>query len=122
MEPGTYNVKLTVSDGIRSKSILRTGYVKVGQCAGIDPAGNIQSIRVYPNPAGEMVTISVPGAQGTVKVGIFDGFGREVKSVVTAGSLGNCRVTLNISGLKRGLYLVRVTDARRSQVHKLIVN
>ncbi|WP_194767887.1 T9SS type A sorting domain-containing protein [Tamlana sp. I1] len=69
---------------------------------------------IYPNPASSHVTIK--GVQAISEVSIFDVMG---KQVLKTKSLTNDQ--LNVSHLKTGVYIIRVTDANNySTVKKLV--
>ena len=47
--PGEYDVRLTVTDGIHSRTVLKKSYIRVKSCSSYDPEGKIAIL--YPNPS-----------------------------------------------------------------------
>jgi hypothetical protein len=107
-----------------SNYLWRSGFVS----SGIGPA----RFSVYPNPAISEITISVSDAQmlsetiapteisaiGDVK--IFDSFGTLKK---TTASIANQKsITLNVSDLQKGTYLIIINSDTIRETHKLIID
>ena len=72
-----------------------------------------------PNPADESVTVIFPESEGRVTVELSDLSGRVVRTVGGAGLGG--RLTVDVSDLASGPYLVRLASADRQQVTRLTV-
>lgn len=72
--------------------------------------------QVYPNPANNEVTIQF--GEQTVSVNIFDIKG---KVVISSGMASNSILTLNISALNKGMYLVQITNNEDIIIKQLIV-
>jgi photosystem II stability/assembly factor-like uncharacterized protein len=73
-------------------------------------------IAVYPNPAVEMVNVSVKdGASFTVDV--YDTNGRKVDAVISNGN----NTSFNVANLPSGVYYLKVTQDKKSATKKLIV-
>jgi hypothetical protein len=72
------------------------------------------SIRVYPNPANEFVTINTNDAQA--QASLFDASGRLVKTV-PAGM--NAQVS--VAELNSGIYLLQVVSNKGNHIVKLVV-
>jgi len=69
------------------------------------PGKNTTQIRLYPNPAKDVVHIQYDlELRGEVTIHIIDSSGRKIKSLRDEGMFGPNRITLNISELKEGLY------------------
>lgn len=73
-------------------------------------------IKVYPNPAQQIVTIE--GADQYNRIQLFDAGGRIVRE-----QLKNSQYLLNMSlnGLKSGIYLLRLSNNKESQTLKLVI-
>ena len=72
---------------------------------------------ISPNPAKDIVTLSLPAVSHNFSLTIIDKLGRIVKSE----SFQNTdQATLNIMELVSGLYFLRVTAGGKTEVHKLI--
>ncbi|MFM7728084.1 MAG: fasciclin domain-containing protein, partial [Flavobacteriales bacterium] len=61
---------------------------------------------VYPNPASEEITISMPAMNGSTTYSIYSTTG----SLVTTGTLNNSRSTLEIDALTQGMYQLKITN------------
>jgi uncharacterized surface protein with fasciclin (FAS1) repeats len=61
---------------------------------------------VYPNPAAEELTISMPAMNGSTTYAIYSTTG----SLVSTGTLNNSRSTLEIDALTQGMYQLKITN------------
>lgn len=85
----------------------------------IEENNNIAEVNVYPNPASGLVNIAVTGDEtGMLNVQILDLNGRLVVS--ESHNAGNT-ITVDISGLTAGVYMVRVSGNNSEKVSNLIV-
>ena len=80
-------------------------------------AENIGGVMLYPNPTTSRLTIA--NVEPSAQISIIDMSGREVRSMVNAK--GGDRVEVSVADLPRGCYYVRVADAKRQSVNKLIL-
>ena len=78
----------------------------------IENAATQPSMKVYPNPAHSIVTVAL-GSGNATDVDLYDINGRKVKSVKKAQGI----VNIDISGLLRGVYMLRCG----SEVTKLVI-
>jgi len=74
------------------------------------------AVAVYPNPFEESVTVQISSeeqsATSAVTIEIFDVYGRFIKSFQQPQDAAN--VTLDLSGLSNGAYILKVSDNYRS--------
>jgi hypothetical protein len=106
-----------------SNYLSRSGYVVHGVGAAL--------ISVYPNPADNEITISVADEQAlsktdvinqNVSVGditIYDSFGMIKKHIKTNANQKS--ITVNVSDLQKGTYLLLVNNGTTIESHKLII-
>jgi hypothetical protein len=75
------------------------------------------TIKILPNPANEWITLSFPDilTNGKVELSIYDLLGRQVLSEKVYPE--NRLVSLNVSDLPSGIYLIETYDSR-NQVMK----
>ena len=73
---------------------------------------------VYPNPSNGEITVSVAGTFGEGQIRIYDINGREVYNK-PATLEGN--VSVNATGLSRGVYIMNITSDSSSHTTKLII-
>jgi hypothetical protein len=75
-------------------------------------------VKVSPNPASTWVNIALDASNKPVTVQMTDISGRLVKQ---ANSVGRQSITLDISGLPRGLYTIKLVGAGENAIHKLVI-
>ncbi len=102
--PGTYDVSLTVTNAFGFDELVQVGYIYVGG-VGVDELSQ-NSIRVYPNPVKDVVTIET--GSNIQQVQIFNITGQ----IVMTEQASSKSVTLNTSMLRSGIYFLKVkTDS-----------
>ncbi|THV61599.1 T9SS type A sorting domain-containing protein [Flagellimonas alvinocaridis] len=80
-----------------------------------EPAQELQGFKMYPNPAyGEEVYITTE-SNGTKQIKVFDVFGEVVLTDRIATN------TLDISRLVPGVYVLQVTEQKKTMTRKLVV-
>ena len=94
--------------------------VTTGDAVGIDDAGQDFECNIYPNPASDMVTISLTGVEGRVDVSVVDINGRTV-TAQTLDCAADCTKQMDVSGLAQGAYYVHIVGNNVNSVRKLIV-
>ncbi|UGS23900.1 PA domain-containing protein [Flavobacterium channae] len=80
---------------------------------------NSGKIRVYPNPANNVINIAILNYTGDLNVEMYDINGRVVKSV-SVDFTGNYSVDLN--GLSTGVYVVKLAGSELNYTEKIIIN
>ncbi|MEI6060385.1 MAG: lamin tail domain-containing protein [Bacteroidota bacterium] len=112
---GIYSVTLKATNLYGNNTLTKTDYIRVG-VDGIrfQPSGLI----VFPNPTGGKFLVTNP-ADDILEITVFSPVGRHVKSALSAENI----ISLDLSGLSRGLYLVRIFDktSQSARVIKLIL-
>ena len=92
------------------------------QQGGEDPSGidNVPgtSLKLQPNPATSVVSLTLKGVSGNVNMALIDMSGRVVNSSSFNAEDG---AKINVSNLAKGAYFVRITNDKFSKVEKLIV-
>ncbi len=87
-------------------------------CSGINEYGNDAVIAMYPNPTTGLTNIKVDGLNGRANLNIYNLQGQRVYS----GSMeGSSLTTIELSGLSKGVYLVKIQNEQRSLINKLII-
>jgi PKD repeat protein len=119
-DPGDYDVRLTVSDGIHSRSVLKRNYIHVKNCNATDPEGYIAVL--YPNPSKGTLHIKFLSGTGTrFQITLYDTGGKYISSwsanPVFPGEVFN----FDISSLKSGLYFVRLNSTGYTKSARIIV-
>ena len=83
----------------------------------VDVANNAV-VKVQPNPASSVANLTVEGVNGDVNFALIDMNGRVISQKVINA---NATEQINLEGLARGTYFVRITNNHFSKVEKLIV-
>jgi hypothetical protein len=88
-----------------------------GDTTAINVADNAV-VKVQPNPASSVANLTIEGVNGDVNFALIDMNGRVISQKVI-----NAKATeqINLEGLARGTYFVRITNNNFSKVEKLIV-
>lgn len=84
--------------------------VTVLDCAGINEATE-NAFTVYPNPANDVVTVSLKGANGTISLVAADG------KVIETREVSSTTETFNVRSLNAGVYFIQVGQS----VQKLMI-
>jgi hypothetical protein len=77
------------------------------------------NVKIYPNPATDLINVSVSNYVGDLKVELFDVNGRLV-NVKTVDFSGNYSMELN--SLNSGVYIVKLTGTNLNYSEKIVVN
>jgi hypothetical protein len=86
-----YTLKVQLGTATRENGLITSGF-------------NKQTVQLFPNPATNQVNLYVNGYEGRSQAQVFDLFGKQVlQQTVTAG-----QNELNINGLAKGIYMVKV--------------
>lgn len=79
----------------------------------------------YPNPAQEDVTLRITSEEinKAVKIQLFHITGTEILTeVLPASSAYTQQLTLNVSGLVSGMYVVKVNNGRQSKTQQIVIS
>lgn len=108
--PGTATITVTAEDGTTTQDYVVTitvSTVGVGQL-------NNNNLRIYPNPASDLVTIVAPAGS---HVWILNSLGKDISGIVMKSSSEN----IDLSSFKAGIYFVKIQDSEGLIVKKLLV-
>lgn len=112
-EPGIYTLELSSSCGVLYDTIV------VYQTIGIDSPNEEGAVFVYPNPADEMVYLSVNGnVNEEMLVSLYSMEGR---LILQTTEMGNPIIELSIRDLPSGIYLLSIQQSKHNQTLKLII-
>ncbi|WP_460675762.1 SBBP repeat-containing protein [Hymenobacter coalescens] len=78
------------------------------------------TLRMYPNPASEQLTLRLPG-RGRAQVVLYNHFGHAVRELSVADSSTDADLLLDVRSLPAGLYTLRVTSGGESESRQLQV-
>jgi hypothetical protein len=93
-----------------------------GTCEEVEPGVGLNNnisdnFELFPNPAGDLVTIILPELANNANIEILDISGKIVKTSTTSVP----QTTLDLTELTEGLYLVKIVSGENTLVRKLIV-
>jgi hypothetical protein len=74
----------------------------------------VNDIRVYPNPSNGIINIS--GVCGS-HLEICDILGRALFTIIRA----NCMEKIDLTGFKKGMYLLKITEGEKTSFHKVLM-
>lgn len=112
--PGSYNVTLRVYNAFDGDTLIKTDYIYVGG-VGINEITNV-SISIYPNPVNDILNLSA--SQVIQEIQIYNLIGQ----VVLDKKVDSKNVILNTSGLKSGIYNLKVQMKDGFINKKIVVN
>jgi hypothetical protein len=96
--------------------------VATNSFAGVNDNKMELNLSIYPNPAGEKVNLSIGQAlQGSVKIVLSDLLGHTVHSQEVKDLKLNSVHTIDVSDLKEGIYMLKVSSDEGSTTRKVIV-
>jgi len=118
---GSYDVTLTVSDGVDSHTITFEDFILVNICTGISES-MADNISIWPNPNTGIFTLDMEGMQtDQLKIKVMNTLGHEVYRESNGYVNGNYRRTIDLSGLNKGLYFMVIETVQESSVHRIII-
>ncbi|MEI6747880.1 MAG: T9SS type A sorting domain-containing protein [Bacteroidota bacterium] len=116
---GSFRVSLTIDDGISDNTFFLNYMIYVDNCTGVTES-NMPVLRVYPNPASEIVRIETKETTGrSAFLTIADISGRIVLSKVIPTGIN--QIQIPIERVAPGCYIITLSDEKGSGAAKLIV-
>jgi Secretion system C-terminal sorting domain len=113
--PGFDTVTYSVSaSGCAGVAMYTVKVLSKGRCdtlLGVAEVSTATGFNVYPNPAGQKLTVEATGA-----LSLYNAIGQEIY----AGFVAQTR-TVDVSKLPQGVYLVRVTNDGLSEVKRVVI-
>ncbi len=117
----TFSVEVTNEHGCKSSAGINVIF-SFDACTGIGENNIPGTIRLYPNPSGGMVTLEMEGISGGTNGTIVSPYGKEVKVFsVPASASGKVTRTLDLTGLPKGIYLVKFNNPDFYHSQKLLI-
>lgn len=112
-EDGQYTVTATITNDCGTHTLTQN--ITIHNTASI-AENTIEGLKVYPNPASDMVTISLEGNQ-EASATIYSVSGSELYKT----SLFQSQVQINVQNWEKGVYFVQVTAEGRTSVSRIVV-
>ncbi len=121
--PGKFDVKLTVSDGIHTKSVVKKNYIITNGITGINERPNRSCFNIYPNPVKDMISIEfcLPVKSSSVYFEISDLTGRQIAKDHLLIINETKASPFHLPGMRPGIYIIKVTAENKVFTGKLIV-
>lgn len=114
---GDYSVSVTDSNGCSA-----TDFVYVDVFTGIKPVTSGDLIKVYPNPAHDMIMLSYPDASAkSLSVKLISAEGKIVLHEEMKPSSGHLLKTISLAEIAKGVYFLSVENDAISSTVKVIV-
>lgn len=118
---GTYYVKVYGYNNANNASSCYTLKVATGTATKapelFTQTSDKKSFEVFPNPVNQILNINLTGYEGVSEIRLFDASGRQISSQRAAQQISQ----LNMSGLPKGLYLVRVITAGKETLQAKVI-
>jgi hypothetical protein len=110
---GTFTVTATLSNDCGTHTY--TTSVTIHDYTGLNE-NVIDGLAVYPNPASQQVTISLPNNENS-EVSVYSLSG----ALIQAGQAFNTATTVDVSQWQKGIYFLHISNQGKSSVSKLVV-
>ncbi|MCW3103351.1 MAG: hypothetical protein JWO09_1791 [Bacteroidetes bacterium] len=119
---GAHPVLYTYTDA-NSCSNSVTQVINVADCTGIDEIEGLSGVTVYPNPTSGMFSIAMLNANfSELSISITDIQGKEVFSFSDKNIAGDYNKQIDLEGLAKGIYYIRLNSGEELKIKKLIIN
>jgi hypothetical protein len=95
--------------------------VVVKNCTGIEQNSLESSVRIYPNPVRNELTLSINGREQQLGLTISNANGQVVYSEILENITADYKKKLNMSGFSKGVYFLKLSNNERVYTEKVIV-
>jgi hypothetical protein len=120
---GQNNVKIMFESFNRDGNNLFLDNIEIDGPVGISAPGRGDlGIRIYPNPSNGIFNLYIEKGTQDINTSIFDLNGKRVHNEKIQSGTGSITRELNLSTLSKGVYYIRLTTDRVTQVEKIIIN
>lgn len=89
--------------------------------AGLEEVESTIAMNVYPNPASDEVNVEFSGNNGNYSVSLLDLQGRVIYTTVSNNVVGNQTITVPVSAVASGSYIVKVSGNGVSKVQNVVI-
>lgn len=115
--PGTYDVSLTVSDGLTQNTTVKSAYIVVDYCMNTTMKAR-EAVNVYPNPSSNNFTADLLGLTGKVTLRVYDQTGKLCQDAqVTAPTV----VPIDMNRYNPGIYVLKVQNNNGIETIKMVL-
>ncbi|MDG2441080.1 MAG: T9SS type A sorting domain-containing protein, partial [Crocinitomicaceae bacterium] len=113
---GTYYITYTYTDSLGCVNSDSSAIVVDG-CAGIDENNALTSVKVYPNPTTNVITIDLGNHKGSVDYSLVSLEGKVIEKVY---NVSTSEIVLDLSQELAGVYLLRIDDNTSFKITKVV--
>ena len=111
-------VLIDATDG----SIVGASQSSVDQALSVEDVSGIDSIKLYPNPATDILNIAFQAGNGDYNITVTDMLGRTVINNNYKGLFGAQNIELPVSQLNAGHYIMNIKDGNASYSTKFVIS
>lgn len=116
-----YSVEVINEHGCKSSASIRVLF-SFDVCVGINDLNITDHIRLFPNPARDMVRLEAEGVQGTTTVSLLTTLGKVLRDYTMEEPVNAISsVNLDLSDLPKGIYFVRLNNSSFIHTQKLVI-
>ncbi len=116
-----YSVEVINEHGCKSSGIISVIF-SFDVCVGIGELNQSGHLRLYPNPAREIVRVDLKGFSGITTGSLLTIHGKPLQDFTLSDQVDEISsVNLNLAGLPGGIYLVRVSNTNFTHIQKLVI-
>ena len=113
---GTYYLRVYGYSGANSATNCYTLRVALGTATKVDDMIVANKLSAFPNPVTDKVTIQLGDLKGMADIRVFDMYGKQVLQQTSSNNL----VSMNLSKLAAGVYMIKVVSNGKEEVIKVV--
>lgn len=118
---GTHEVELIAINSLGRDTITKTGWITVGD-AGIDELPGVNSMMLFPNPTKDNVWLSFNTSEAqNLSIELMKLDGQVIRTQNISGN-GEIKTQVDLSGLAKSTYLIRIKSDKGSLVKRIVKN
>jgi hypothetical protein len=117
-QAGNISVKGTSDCGDGTGSVKA---VNVKNCTGIDQKGLEATVRIYPNPVRNELTLRINGTEKQLNLSVTNASGQVMYAEKLTGITADYMKQLDMSAFPKGVYFLKLSDNNRVYMEKVIV-
>ena len=96
--------------------------INVHDCAGVEHYSPANNVSIYPNPTAGQFTIAINNAEfDELLINITDMQGREVYNLIDKNTASDYTRQLNLEGVAKGIYFIKLSIGAEVKIQKLII-
>lgn len=116
----SYSVRVVNAFGCSDSSTININF-SFGPCTGIWEKPSLSSLSVWPNPGQGIFTLKIEPVSGPFKLSVINLLGIVIHQEEINAKPGKLLKDLDFSGLKSGVYFIRITNQQEDSTLKLVI-